>query len=78
MRGEAFEVDGPEGERDEEPIVDVPDEAGFGFGKGRDAGGEGVEFFDERAAMGATTEGELVEATKIGRERARHSGGILA
>jgi len=70
MRGEAFEVDGPKGKRDEEPIVDVPEESGVG-GTG-DPGFKTVEFFDQRAAMASPAEGELVEAAEIGLERARH------
>jgi len=54
--GEAFEVYGPEGEGDEEPVVDVPD--GIGMGGGGDSGFEGEESLQQRGAMGFAAEGQ--------------------
>jgi hypothetical protein len=73
MSSQAFEVDGPKGKRDEEPIVDIPEETGFR--QTGDQGLEAVEFFDQRAAMGSPAEGELVEAAEVGLERA-HAGSL--
>jgi hypothetical protein len=72
--GEAFEVKRPEGERDEEPIVDVPDEVGVA--SGGDLFFEGVEFFEERGAVGGAAEGELVEVFEVLLEVAEHRGEI--
>jgi hypothetical protein len=56
VRGEAFEVDGPEGERDEEPVVDIPEKAGVAGGG--DLSFEGVELLEERGAVGGAAESE--------------------
>jgi hypothetical protein len=63
--GEAFEVEGPEGKRDEEPVVDVPDEGGVAGSD--DLLFEGVEFFEERGATGFAAEGEGFEMGEVGR-----------
>ena len=76
MGGEAFEIVRPEHERDEEPIVDVPELVGQRSGKSGDFGTQRVEFFDERAAMGAAAEGEGVEVAEIGFEVAVHRGSL--
>jgi hypothetical protein len=56
MMGEACEVEGPEGEGDEEPVVDVPDEVGVAGAV--DLAAEGVELFQQRGAVGGGAEGE--------------------
>jgi hypothetical protein len=76
VSGEAFEIDGPEGERDEEPIVDVPNQ--IGLPQLGDLGSEAVEFFGQGAAMGSPAERELVEVTEVRLERARHGGSLKA
>ena len=72
MGSEAFEVEGPEGEGDEEPIVDVPDEVGAAGGG--DLVLQGVEFFEEGAAVGGAAEGERGEVCEVGLEVAVHGG----
>ncbi len=63
MSGEALKVDGPEGEGDEEPVVDVPDL--IGVAGGGDLFFEGVEFSEQRSAMGTAAKGEGIEAAEI-------------
>ena len=70
MGGEAFEVDGPEGERDEEPVVGFPDLPGRGGWQGGDVGSKGVKFLEERSAVGTTVKGEGIEVAEIRGERA--------
>ena len=49
VEGEALEVEGPEGERDEKPVVEVPDKVSVAGGS--DFVFEGVESFQERGAV---------------------------
>ena len=56
MGGEAGEVYGPEGEGDEEPVVDVPNLAGMA--RLGDFLSQGVELFDQGAAVLFAAEGE--------------------
>ncbi len=75
MLGEAGEVDRPEGERDEVPIVEVPEEVGVGGGSNGRL--KGKELFEERSAVEVSAEGEFLEAAEVLGQRAIH-GGVVA
>src|ERR1043166_2984155 len=70
--GEALEVEGPEGEGDEEPVVDVPDEVGFG--SGGDASLQGEEALEQWSAVCVSAEGEGREMSEIALEGSVHCG----
>jgi hypothetical protein len=73
--GEAFEVEWPEGERDEEPVVNVPDEAGVAGGG--DFGFEGMKLLEERRAVGGAAESEGGQVFEVVLQVAEHQAGIL-
>ena len=62
---EALKINRPQHERDEQPVVNAPDDAGFGFSRAVNFPGQGMKPFQQGAAMFQPAKGHAAEALQI-------------